>query len=368
MVRNIIPLILAGGAGTRLWPLSRGQAPKQFLKLDGKHTLLQHTLLRCAGKAFDTRPILVGAADHRGQLLETMQTLQRNADIILEPMRRNSCAAIAAGVLRALERDKNALVMVLAADHHIPDVAAFEAAVHEAAKAAADGKIVTFGIKPHHAAIGYGYILPRHADNETVARKIERFVEKPDAETAERYLAEGYLWNSGNFLFRAERFVEELAAHAPDILKAVSQALQMAERDRDFIRLATDPFSASPTISVDYAVMEKTAEAVVLPVDYFWTDIGTWDSVATMITLDATGNAIVGRGIVQGGKNVMIHSEGRLTTVIGCDDLVVITTGDAVLVARKGATEDVKSLVDRLRAKGYVEADGAVEPSSKTIS
>jgi mannose-1-phosphate guanylyltransferase / mannose-6-phosphate isomerase len=358
MIHKITPLVLAGGAGTRLWPLSRGQSPKQFLKLDGKHTLLEQTLMRCVGEAFDAQPILVGAVDHRAQLLETMQSLGRKADIVLEPMRRNSCAAIAAGALRALERDRDAVVLVLAADHHIPDVDAFRAAVMQAAEAAARGKIVTFGIRPRHAATGYGYILPKLGDAESAALKIERFVEKPDAETAERYVSEGYLWNSGNFMFRAARFVDELAQHQPEILTAVKAALEKAERDRDFIRLAAEPFSKSPGISVDYAVMEKTAEAAVLPVDYFWTDIGTWDAVSGMVKPDADGNAVVGRGVVLGGRNVMVHSEGAVTTVIGCDDLVVITTRDAVLVARKGATEDVKALVDRLRAEGFAEADG----------
>jgi mannose-1-phosphate guanylyltransferase/mannose-6-phosphate isomerase len=357
MIHKITPLILAGGAGTRLWPLSRGQSPKQFLKLDGKHTLLEQTLMRCMGDAFDERPILVGAMEHRGQLLETMQSLGRKADIVLEPMRRNSCAAIAAGALRALERDKDAVVLVLAADHHIPDMEAFRAAVMRAAEAAAEGKIVTFGIKPRHAATGYGYILPKRSDAETAALKIERFVEKPDAVTAERYVSEGYLWNSGNFMFRAARFVEELAQHQPEILKAVKAALEKAERDHDFIRLAAEPFSRSPGISVDYAVMEKTAEAAVLPVDYFWTDIGTWDAVSGMIKPDADGNTVVGRGVVLGGRNVMVHSEELVTTVIGCEDIVVITTRDAVLVARKGATEDVKTLVDRLREDDFSEVD-----------
>jgi mannose-1-phosphate guanylyltransferase / mannose-6-phosphate isomerase len=360
MTKLIIPLILAGGAGVRLWPLSRGQAPKQFLRLGEQITFLHQTLKRCSGKLFDQSPIIVGSADNRAQLLDMAQSLNLSADIVLEPMRRNSCAAIVAGSLRALERDPDALVLVLAADHHIPDAEAFHEATLQATVAASAGKIVTFGIVPRHPATGYGYIMPTNDQVGGGALKVQRFVEKPNAETAARYITSGYLWNSGNFLFKARTFVDEVKFLAPDVLIAVQEALLQSERDRDFIRLDAEAFARSPNISVDYAIMEKTNHASVLPVEYFWSDIGTWDAVASALTPDDNGNAMIGRGVMERSRNVLVHSERLLTAVIGCEDIVVITTGDAVLVARKGATEDVKALVDRLRAEGFAETDSPI--------
>jgi mannose-1-phosphate guanylyltransferase / mannose-6-phosphate isomerase len=354
----VIPLILAGGAGTRLWPLSRGQSPKQFLRLGEAATLLHQTLERCIGGVFDRKPMIVGSTDNRGQLLEAVQEVGILADILLEPMRRNSCAAIVTGALRALERDADAVVLVLAADHHIPDRHAFQAAVERALPAALAGQLVTFGVKPRHAATGYGYILPNAKAEKSGVFSVQQFVEKPDPATASRYMKEGYLWNSGNFLFLAKTLIEEVRRNAPEVLAAVELAMRHASRDEDFIRLAVLHFAAAPKISMDYAVMEKTSKASVLPVEYGWNDIGTWDAVSGTLAADTDGNAIIGRGVVMGGRNVTVHSETLLTTVIGCDDLIVVTTRDAVLVARKGSTESVKALVDRLKDQGYAEADG----------
>jgi mannose-1-phosphate guanylyltransferase / mannose-6-phosphate isomerase len=357
MQQRIIPVIVAGGAGTRLWPLSRGQSPKQFLRLGQNSTLLHQTLNRCRGACFDMRPIIVGSDDNRGQLLNVVQNLGIEADLVLEPFQRNTCAAIAAGTLRALERDPEALVLILAADHHIPDATAFQTTVEKAIAAARRGMLVTFGVKPRYAATGYGYILPHQIADQNAVSAVARFVEKPDAATAERYVLEGYLWNSGNFLFSATAFLSELRQTAPVVLEAVREALNHAQRDRDFIRLAPAYFEGAPKISVDYAVMEKTTKAAVMAVDYAWGDVGTWDAVANSIEADVSRNAIVGRGVITGSKNVMIHSEDLLTTVIGVDDIVVVTTRDAILVVRKGQTENVKTLVERLRAEAIAEAD-----------
>jgi mannose-1-phosphate guanylyltransferase / mannose-6-phosphate isomerase len=348
---KVIPVILSGGSGTRLWPLSRSAKPKQFLSFDGGPTMIQQTLLRCQGAGFDGRLIFVGADQHRFVLAEAAQGLGVQADIVLEPMRRDSCAAIVAGALQAMARDEEAVILVLAADHHVPDAAAFAACVAEAVPAAEAGLLVTFGIKPRSPATGYGYIMP----GEVVAggvKRLQKFVEKPDHATAVRYIADGYLWNSGNFLYKAKSFIAEAKVLVPDVVAAVAASLTAAERDLDFIRLNAEAFARSPQIAVDFAIMEKTARAAVLPVSYEWNDIGSWDAVAGSLPADANGNAIVGDGVVEASRNVFVHSEGMLTTVLGCDDIVVVTTRDAVLVAKRGATEKVKGLVDQLKAAG----------------
>ena len=351
MAGTVIPVILSGGSGTRLWPLSRQERPKQFLSFDGGPTMIQQTLKRCQGQHFASRPVFVGADQHRFMLADAAQGLGVTADIVLEPMRRDSCAAIVAGALYAMARDNEALILVLAADHHVPDVAAFQACVAEAVPAAEAGLLVTFGIKPRFPATGYGYILPGDPASGTV-RRLRKFVEKPNQETAERYIREGYLWNSGNFLYKAKSFIAEAQALVPDVVDAVASSLKAADRDRDFIRLQAASFAASPQISVDFAIMEKTAKAAVLPVDYEWSDIGSWDAVAASLPADAHGNIVVGHGVIESGRNVMVHSEGMLTAVLGCEDIVVITTKDSVLVAKRGMTEKVKSIVEALDKAG----------------
>jgi mannose-1-phosphate guanylyltransferase/mannose-6-phosphate isomerase len=348
-----IPLILSGGSGTRLWPLSRASKPKQFLGFGGAHSLFQDTVLRCRAGVFDPRPIVVGAGGHRFLIGEDLAEIGVPADILLEPAARNSCAAIAAGCLQALKRSKEAVVLVLAADHHIPDAAGFAAAVAEGLAAAGAGRLVTFGVKPDRPATSYGYILPGEKLDKACA--VARFVEKPGMEQAERYLAEGYLWNSGNFLFRAATFLDELERLQPDILAAVRTALEEAETDLDFLRLGPS-FARAPSISVDYAVMEKTTRAAVLPVGYRWSDVGSWDAVSQIVERDRQGNAVVGDATILDGADNLVHSQGRLTTLIGVDGMIVVSTRDCLLIAPKPRAEDVKPLVARLQAEARAEA------------
>jgi mannose-1-phosphate guanylyltransferase/mannose-6-phosphate isomerase len=353
----VIPVILSGGAGSRLWPLSRNAKPKQFLAFGSAHSLMQETVLRCSSEIFDSRPIVVSGESQRFLIAEDMAAINRRADIILEPMRRDSCAAIVAGCLQALARSENALVLVLAADHKIPDHQAFAQAVANARLDAEAGYLTTFGIKPLDAATGYGYIKPGPTLREGGSCKLEAFKEKPDATTAEKYVAEGYLWNSGNFLFSAKRFIEEIAIHAPEILNAVKKSFDKAKRETDFIWLESEGFAQSPQISVDYAVMEKTSHAAVYAVDYAWNDIGSWDAVAELLHAEASENTLIGRGVALKGKSNFIHSTHGVTALYGVDDLVVIATKDAVLVTKRGLTEKVKDIVSALKAHKFEEAE-----------
>lgn len=345
---NVIPLILSGGSGTRLWPLSRTSKPKQFLSFTDGRSLFQETALRCRADIFDLRPIIVGADGHRFLLAEALLEVGVDADILLEPVARNSCAAIAVGCLEAMKRSKNATVLVLAADHHIPDTDAFTAAVAQGLADAESGHLITFGVRPGRPATSYGYILP----GEPLARAatVVRFVEKPGPGQAARCLAEGYLWNSGNFLFRAAAFLEELERLQPDILAAADAALGEATKDLDFLRLGS-AFARAPSISVDYGVMEQTDRAAVLPVNYRWSDVGSWNAVSELVERDAQGNAVIGDAtIVDGGDN-LIHSQDRLTTMIGVDGMIVVSTRDCLLIAPKPRAEDVRSLVAGLQAQ-----------------
>ncbi|MFC3205345.1 mannose-1-phosphate guanylyltransferase/mannose-6-phosphate isomerase [Aquamicrobium soli] len=350
---NVVPLILSGGSGTRLWPLSRASKPKQFLSFGGGKSLFQETVLRCRGDLFDPRPVVVGANGHSFLLAEDLLAVGLGADILLEPKACNSCAAIAAGCLETLKRSRDAVVLVLAADHHIPDTNAFANAVAEGLADAEAGRLVTFGVRPDRPATSYGYILP--GEPLTKAAAVRRFVEKPDLDQAERYLAEGYLWNSGNFLFRATTFLEELERLQPDILAAVTVALETATSDLDFKRLG-DAFAQAPSISVDYAVMERTDLAAVLPVDYRWSDVGSWDAVSQIVKSDAHGNTVIGDATILEGSDNVVHSQDRLTTLIGVNDMIVVSTRDCLLVAPKPRAEDVKPLVARLQTEARIEA------------
>jgi mannose-1-phosphate guanylyltransferase / mannose-6-phosphate isomerase len=353
---KIIPVILSGGAGTRLWPVSRPSRPKPFLKLGTDHTLIQETVLRCGAAYFDARPIVVAADTHRFLVAEALREISVQADIVLEPMARDSCAAIVAGALLAQKRNPEAIIMVMASDHHIPDRAAFAQAARLAASAAEAGQLVTFGIKPHSPATGYGYILPGEKAGSHGFR-VKSFHEKPDRATAERYLRQGCLWNSGNFMFRTSVLIDEIDHFEPKILQAVRRALDAAQKDKDFIRLDEHSFSASPQKSVDTAVMEKTGKAVVLPVDYAWRDIGSWDAFADTLATDTSGNAIEGHAVITQSRNSYVRSDGALTAVVGCDDIIVITTQDAVLVTKRHGTEKVKDLVALLKARGLKAAE-----------
>ncbi len=357
MSKAVIPIILCGGAGSRLWPASRETYPKQLFAFNGRHSLLQQTLARVSGEGF-APPVIVTGNDYRFLVAEQTQAMGVAGQIVLEPMRRDSCAAIAAGCMIAAAADPDAVVLVLAADHAIPDVAAFQADVLRGLAAAQAGRIVTFGIRPNHPATGYGYIRPGAplAGTDGV-REIEAFVEKPDAPTAARHVEAGYLWNSGNFMFRADAFLSELSRLAPDIHAPVSQAVSRAHRDLDFIRLDPEGFGQARAISVDYAVMEKTALAAVVPSSFEWSDIGSWSAVWELAEKDAHGNAAVGDALFQGSRNAYAYSPHLLTAVVGLDDVVVVATRDVVLVASRERSQEVKNLVATLKAAGRREAD-----------
>jgi mannose-1-phosphate guanylyltransferase/mannose-6-phosphate isomerase len=353
---TIIPVILCGGSGSRLWPASRESYPKQFLAFSGGKSLFQDTLARVTGPTFD-KPIIVTGADYRFLVAEQVRAAGVTADLVLEPMRRDSCAAVAAAAEIAAIRTPEAIVLVLAADHAIPDTADFLAHVDRGLGGAKAGRIVTFGIRPTAPATGYGYIRP----GEPLAgvdgvRSIAAFVEKPDEATAERYVADGYLWNSGNFLFSASVFLAEVNRLAPEIAGPVADAARTATRDLDFLRLDPDAFARAVSKSVDYAVMEKSALAAVVPSTFRWSDIGAWNAIWDLADKDADGNAGQGDAVFVKTTNSYVNSPDILTALIGVDNLIVVTTRDAVLVASKDRSEDVKKLVTQLAAEKRSEA------------
>ncbi|HSR65978.1 MAG TPA: mannose-1-phosphate guanylyltransferase/mannose-6-phosphate isomerase, partial [Xanthomonadaceae bacterium] len=351
------PVLLSGGSGTRLWPLSREAYPKQFLPLAGEDTMLQATWQRVAPMA-DAAPIVVANEEHRFLVAEQLrQAGAPTPAILLEPVGRNTAPAIAAAALQATADGDDPLLLVLPSDHVVRDADAFRAAVGQAAAAAERGALVTFGIHPTGPETGFGYIQSGagHSAGEGV-RKVLRFVEKPDAATAQAYLAEGgYSWNSGMFLFRASRYLGELARFRPDILAAVRDAFARARRDGDFVRLDRDAFAASPADSIDYAVMEKTDAAMVLPVDIGWNDVGSWSALWDVAERDSEGNAYLGDVIAVDTRNSYAYAR-RLVALVGVDDLVVVETDDAVLVARKDRVQEVKQVVARLKASQRSQA------------
>jgi mannose-1-phosphate guanylyltransferase/mannose-6-phosphate isomerase len=352
------PVVLSGGSGTRLWPLSRQNQPKQFLALMGDHSLYQETVLRASRLPGAAAPVTVCADDHRFMVGEQLQAVGiASGGILLEPAARNTAPAIALAALHLVARDPDALMLVLPADHLIEDEAAFRDAVAHAVGLAADGWLVTFGIRPDYAETGYGYILGGAPLRDGAGFAVERFVEKPDRPTAESYLAHGgYSWNSGMFLFRASRYLEELERHAPAIARAARQAYGDARRDLDFVRIDPAGFAASPSDSIDYAVMEKTDRAAVVPVSCGWSDIGSWSALWSVAGRDADDNRIDGDVIaVDSRRNLVRAAEHRMIATLGIEDLVIVDTPDATLVARKERVQDVKVLVDRLKAAGRTE-------------
>ena len=353
----VVPVILCGGSGSRLWPASRESYPKQFLSFSGEKTLFQETVERVGGSEFDARPIVITGSDYRFLVAEQLRALGREADIVLEPGRRDSAAAVAAAAAIAVRRDPEALVIVLAADHAMPDRESFVAHVRRGRAAAEAGRIVTFGIRPTQPATGYGYIRPGAELAATPGvNAIDAFVEKPDAATAERYVAEGYLWNSGNFLFRANVFLDELTRLEPTIVGPVVEAVDKAARDLDFLRLDPPTFMSAKSMSVDYAVMEKTKLAAVVPSDFAWSDVGAWSAVWDLAAKDEAGNAAEGDAVFMKSSGCYVQSHGLLTAVVGLEDVVVVTSRDAVLVAARDKAEDVKKLVAELAQQKRSEA------------
>jgi mannose-1-phosphate guanylyltransferase/mannose-6-phosphate isomerase len=353
----LIPLILSGGSGTRLWPVSRKNLPKQFLALAGNGTLFQQTLTRTRQLPGVAAPIVVASEDHR--FLAADQLLEigiQDATIVLEPLARNTAPAIALGALQAQQRDPDALLLVLPADHLIGDTTAFVAAVTQAMPLAEQDWLVTFGIRPDRPETGFGYIRRAEAIGGG-AYRVEQFVEKPDQATAESYLADGsYDWNSGMFLFKASRYLEELAVHAPAMLAAVREAHANASADLDFVRIDHDSFARVPDNSIDYAVMEKTRHAAVIPVSCAWSDIGSWSALWLTGDKDAEGNLREGDTLSIDSRNSLLRSHDRhLLATVGIDDLIVVTTPDATLVAHRDAAQEVKQIVEQLKASGRSE-------------
>ncbi|KAG1272597.1 mannose-1-phosphate guanylyltransferase/mannose-6-phosphate isomerase [Stenotrophomonas sp. GD03930] len=349
----IVPVILSGGSGTRLWPLSREAYPKQFLPLVGEDTMLQATWKRVAdiaGKA----PIVVANQEHRFMAAEQLRECNvRPQALILEPIGRNTAPAIAIAALQVLAENDDALLLVLPSDHVVRNENAFHAAVAQAASAADAGKLVTFGIVPTAPETGYGYIKAGPGEG---ARAVERFVEKPDLATAEGYVSSGeYFWNSGMFLFKASRYLQELERLQPAILVACRSALEKAARDTDFVRLDADAFAASPSDSIDYAVMEKTSDAAVVAMDAGWNDVGSWSALWDVSDKDADGNACHGDVIALDCRNSYAYGN-RLIAMVGLEDVVVVETDDAVLVGHKDRVQDVKSIVAQIKRDGRSEA------------
>ncbi len=352
----VIPVILSGGAGTRLWPLSREMYPKQLLALTGKHTMLQDTALRLAGIPGAGAPIVVCNEAHRFTVAEQLRALgNAAAAILLEPAGRNTAPAVALAALKAQELDAGAILVVAPADHVIRDAAAFQAAAQVAVAAAKTGKLVTFGIVAETPETGYGYI--RRGDGPGPAFPVAEFIEKPPLDLARQFVESGdYFWNSGMFIFTARRYLEELAAFAPDILASVRAAYAAANSDLDFVRIDKSAFAHCRSESIDYAVMEKTQHAVVLPLDAGWSDVGSWSSLFDALAADDEGNVLQGDTLVYDTHDCYVHSTSRLVAAVGMEDHIIVETKDAVLVAPKDRVQDVKELVGKLKKSGRPES------------
>jgi mannose-1-phosphate guanylyltransferase/mannose-6-phosphate isomerase len=357
MAGSIIPVIMCGGAGTRLWPVSRESMPKQFVPLIGAQSTFQQVLARIADPDLFARPIVITRSDFRFVVAEQLRERGIAADIVLEPMPRDSGPAVAVAATLAATREREALVLVLAADHVIAKPEAFRQACRDAAVAAAEGRIVTFGIEPTRPVTSYGYIRPGEKLNGGEARAVVAFVEKPDAATAAQYIAERCFWNSGNFLFHAPTMLREIERFEPAMAEAARGAVAGLTRDLDFLRLAAEPFGRAPKKSIDYAVLERTSLAAVMPADLGWSDIGSWSSVWDVMDHDAAGNATEGPVVLMDSRNSLVHSEESvLTTVLGLDDMIVVSTADAVLVASRSKAESVKALVEELKTRNHPAA------------
>lgn len=356
----LLPIIMAGGSGSRLWPMSRSLYPKQFLPLVNERTMLEDTIARLQGLNANP-PLVICGEDHRFTVAEQLRAgvTASGQPIILEPAGRNTAPAVALAALVAdsHHQDSDPLLLVLAADHVIADLNAFQSAVKAAMPLAEAGKLVTFGILPDGPETGYGYI--RRGDGIGVqAFTVAEFVEKPSLEAAKDYLAsDSFYWNSGMFLLKASRYLEELKTHRPDILSACEQSINNATRDADFIRPKRDAFLACPDDSIDYAVMEKTQHAVVVPMDCGWSDVGSWSALWKIAKKDTGGNVTIGDVINEGSQNCYVRSDGKLIATVGLSDVVVVESDDAILVAAKDSVQDIKKVVSQLKAGQRSQAE-----------
>jgi mannose-1-phosphate guanylyltransferase/mannose-6-phosphate isomerase len=355
---KLVPVILSGGAGTRLWPLSRELLPKQLLALTGERTMIQETAARLMGFPDATAPVVVCNEAHRFLVAEQLREMGLPpASILLEPVGRNTAPAIAlaAHAARQIAGDE-ALMLVLPADHVLQDLAAFQAAIKRALPAAAAGKLVAFGIVAHTPETGYGYLKSEGRPGANAVVPIAQFVEKPNLQRAQEFIASGeYFWNSGMFLFGAQRFLDELKQHAPDIAEVCARASATAVREKDFTRVDEATFASCRSDSVDYAVMEKTRDAVMTPLDAGWNDVGSWAALHDVMPADDRGNVIRGDVLLEDTEGCYVHADSRLVAGLALQDMVIVETADAVLVAPKSKVQDVKKLVARIKAAGRAE-------------
>ena len=349
---TICAVIMAGGSGTRLWPLSRAAHPKQFLALHGDDTMLQSTVKRLEDLSIEST-ITICNEEHRFFVAEQLREIDKLGSIILEPVGRNTAPAIALAALSSKD-DNDPLLLVLAADHVIQDEVAFTKAVNDAIPLAESGKLVTFGVVAHEPNTGYGYI--KRGAPYGVGFAVDQFIEKPASEVAIEYLESGeYFWNSGMFLFKASRYLEELRAHCPDIFDACQLSMKDVTKDNDFLRVNKPAFNACPSESIDYAVMEKTEHAVVVPMDAGWSDIGSWSSLWDISKKDLNGNSVHGDVILHETNNSYVRTDGKLVAAIGVDDLVIVSTKDVLVVAHKDSVQNVKIVAEKLKSEARTE-------------
>jgi len=350
------PVVLSGGSGTRLWPLSRGAYPKQFLPLTSDNTMLQETLLRLRGISGMSAPLVICNEAHRFMVAEQLREIDTKPHaIMLEPVGRNTAPAVA---LAALAVDPDEILLILPADHVIDNIAVFHSVVEQAICEAEKDHLVTFGIVPSGPETGYGYIQAKKEESEATSHKVNCFVEKPDLATATEYLDSGdYYWNSGMFVFKASRYLDELERFNPQMLAACKTAYINAKEDADFTRVDRAAFEACQADSIDYAVMEKTDSAVVIPLDADWNDVGSWAALWEIAEKDSNGNALKGDVLTHDTKNSYIHSDQKLIATIGVSDLVIIESDDAIMVAPRDRVQEVKEIVAQLKAKKRSECD-----------